>query len=152
MDTEKRVKPVIDPANVSAQSEGIHWREILVRLPASATLADLNDEAIWKKVQGSHMTALRRLDRVHICAFDESWIADAIVSGATGVGVTLAGIRKTDLPPRTQKLYEDDQYRVAWVGTGYVVERKKDGQRMTQPVVSVAQAERDLRNIYAKAA
>jgi len=43
-----------------------------------------------------------------LAAYDESWLAEAIVSGATCVGVTLAGIRRVDLSARTEAIHEED--------------------------------------------
>jgi hypothetical protein len=138
---------VIDPAEVKLQHEGFQWREILVRLPIDATLQDLNEPTLWRLVQGDPRKALCRLDRVAIIDHGETWLAEAVVSGATGQGVTLAGVKKTDLPPRTEVLLETEDYRTAFVGSGYATLRKKDGQIMTPVTLSKAAAERDHRNL-----
>lgn len=143
----QRSVPVIDPAEVKLQHEGFQWREILVRLPMDATLQHLNEPALWRLVQGDPRKALCRLDRISIIDHGETWLAEAVVSGATGHGVTLAGIKKTDLPPRTELLLETEDYRTAFVGSGYATLRKKDGQIMTPITLSRAAAERDHRNL-----
>lgn len=139
--------PVIDPGNVKANTEGFEWSEWRVRLPRGATLQDLNHPSLWRLVQGSR-SALRRLDRVQILSFDEEWVAEAIVAGATRGGVTLSKPSVTRLPPRTEVLAGDDTYQIRWAGNGYVVERRRDGHAMTNPVQTVHQAERDLKALY----
>jgi hypothetical protein len=146
-------RPVeIDPAWCEIQHDGQRWREWQIRLPAAAALHDLNENAgLWRLVQSSGK-ALRRFDRVAIIAYDESWMAEAIVAGATGTGVALAGIRKIDLPPRRERLAEDDTYRVEWFGSGYALVRKADRLRVSAIVQTVQEAERELSRKYTRAA
>jgi hypothetical protein len=147
-----RKPPVIDPAWVEINESGFIWKTVSVRLPEAATLADLNENRdMWRLLQGDRNKSLERLDRVSVFAYDESWVVDAIVSGASVNGVVLAITKKTDLPPRTEGLYEDDIYRISWAGVGYVVIRKADGVRQTQPVPSYWQAQEDLRRKYTRA-
>ena len=81
------------------------WRNMSVRLPEGATLQDINDnQEIWAVVQRNALTALRRLDHVEIFAWDESFVVQAIVTAASGTGVSLAIVKKIDLPPRTLNL------------------------------------------------
>lgn len=137
----------IDPKNVTLNSNGFGWREFMVRLPAGMVADNLKEPAIWAKVQKGP-NAFRRHDRVYAVAFDESWIAEAIVIDGDKGRAVLAKPRLTTFGERFDRLFEDENYRVTWMGSGYVVERKSDGHRMTQPAQTVALAERDLRNLY----
>jgi hypothetical protein len=86
--------------------------------------------------------------RVYAIAHDESWAAEGIVASADAQGATLTGLRILSFPARTRPPFEDENYRVAWVGSGYRVQRKKDGAFVTQPTPSEKLAERDLAGMY----
>jgi hypothetical protein len=137
----------IDPRNVTRNSDGFMWREFAIRLPAGMVADTLKEPSIWAKVQKG-ANALRKHDRLYLIAFDESWVAEAIVIEADKEKAVLAKPRLTTFGERFDKLFETEDYRVAWTGTGYTVERKSDGHRMTQIVHSRAMAEKDLRNLY----
>jgi hypothetical protein len=94
--------------------------------------------------------ALRKFDELRIVDFAESWVADATVSYADHTSVILAKPRITRLPERTVPVFEDDMYRVKWLGNGWGVERKTDGQIMCggQAFGSAAIAEAELRGLY----
>lgn len=142
----------IDPSWVTLQSEGFIWKHWSIRLPAGATLADLNESpTLFRLVQLSRQ-AICRLDRMTIFAYDESWLVDAVVSGATAKSVTLAGIRKIDLPARQEVLFQDATYKVAWFGRGYAVQRKSDGLRVSEIVTTTEECERELRRRYSRPA
>ncbi|TPJ50631.1 MULTISPECIES: hypothetical protein [unclassified Mesorhizobium] len=143
-----RSAPDIDPARVTLQSTGFVWREYLVRVPADFVADDLKEPTVWRKLQNGSKNALRKLDRVTIVAYDESWLAEAIVASADGKGAVLCKPRLTSLPARFDKLFEDDKYRVAWNGFGYIVERKADGHAMTQPTANADLATRLLAQLY----
>ena len=143
-----RKAPEIDPNNVTVNSTGASFQSYFVRAPSGLIADDLKEPGIWRKVQNSPRVSLRKFDDLRIIAFDETWVADAIVAEADSTQVVLAKPRITQIPPRTTNLFQDDRYRIKWQGVGYVVERKADGHRMTEPVHSVALAERDLRNLY----
>ncbi|MDN2579191.1 hypothetical protein [Aquibium sp. ELW1220] len=137
----------IDPRNIVMNDAGFAWRSFMVRLPVDAVADHLKEPTIWAKVQKS-ANALRKHDRLYIVAFDEGWVAEAFVTDADKSRAVLAKPRLTVFSERFDSLFQDENYRVAWMGSGYVVERKSDGHRMTAPVHSAAIAERDLRNIY----
>ena len=137
----------IDQRNVTLNANGFGWREFMVRLPAGMVADNLKEPSLWAKVQKGP-NALRKHDRVYAVAFDESWVAEAIVIDADKEKAVLAKPRLTTFGERFDKLFETEDYRTVWMGEGYVVERKSDGHRMTQPVHSAAIAERDLRNLY----
>jgi hypothetical protein len=138
----------ISGADVQIQIDGYAFREIFVRLKREATLQDLNNfPGMWRNIQRSSMS-LRRLDRVSVVAFDESWLITAVVASAGPHNVSLAGVRKIDLPPRVENLFEDDLYMGKWCGSGFSVIRKKDGHQMTAPVATKALCERDWKNLY----
>jgi len=143
----ERKSPAIDPNRVTLNADGFCWREFMVRVPAEFVADDLKDPTVWRKNQAAR-NALRKYDRVMIVAYDESWIAEAIVASADYKGAVLAKPRLTTLPQRYDKLFEDDTYRVAFIGHGYVVERKADGHRMTQPVANADLAARELTALY----
>jgi hypothetical protein len=137
----------IDPQSVTLQQAGMAYSHWFVRLPRDFISDDLKRLDVWKRVQaGGH--PLRRHDHIYLVAFDESWAAEAIVAAAGAADAVLSGIRIVSFPERTRPLFQDDRYRVAWVGSGYCVERKADGHRMTAPVASEALAQRDLANLY----
>lgn len=143
-------KPVeIDPRLVTLNSNGFGWREFMVRMPKEIVLDDLKEPDIWRRVQTSG-NSLRKHDRVYLVAFDESWAAEAIVTDGDMKKAVLSKPRVTTFSARFDGLFEDENYRTVWMGSGFVVERKADGHRMTQPVASAAVAERDLRQIYPK--
>ncbi len=137
----------VDPRHVTLNASGFAWREFMVRLPQSAVANDLSDPTIWRKVQKSP-NALRRHDRVYVVAYDESWSAEAIVGEADGSKAVLCKPRLVTFPERFDQLFQTEDFRVAWMGAGYVVERKADGHRLTAPVHSAALAERALREQY----
>lgn len=144
-----RQAPEIDPARVLLQSSGFIWREYLVRCPADMVSDDLKEPGIWRRLQGSGGTkSLKKHDRVYIVAFDESWVAEAIVASADNKGAVLGKPRLTTFPERYDKLFNDGTYRVEWDGAGFVVVRIADGHVMTQPTQNVALAERLLAQLY----
>lgn len=143
-----RSAPDIDPARATLQVSGFAWREYLVRVPSGFVADDLKEPGIWRKVQNGSKNALRKYDRLTIVAYDESWLAEAIVASADNKGAVLAKPRVTSLPSRFDKLFEDDMYRIAWNGFGYIVERKSDGHAMTQPTANVELATRLLAQLY----
>jgi hypothetical protein len=138
----------IDPANVQLQLDGMCFREWVIRLPEMAIFADLNEPRIWARVQATKRTAVAKHDRVRIVAHDESWCVETIVAGATREGVTLSKMTRYDLDPRTEILAGDDKYQIRWTNGAYRVQRRSDGQFMTNGVQTQQQAERDLRNLY----
>ena len=144
-----RVTPFIDPRNVTLDSGGHVTRNFFVRLPQGFVADDLKETKVWKRVQGGQY-AVKRFDRVTLVAYDESWMADAVVDVGTTDSATLVGIRIMQLGARNTPLFEDPNYRVAWFGNGYAVERKMDGQRVTSIVQNAALAEADLRGMYPK--
>lgn len=142
-------KPYIDPARVMIDSAGFARRNLFVRLPAEFIADDLKDPEVWEKVQGNAAKALKRHDNVYLVAFDETWVAEAIVADGDGKMAVLAKPRMTDLKhDRFNGLFQDENYRIAWNGAGFVVIRKKDDHVMTQPAALAAHAERDLRQLY----
>lgn len=147
-------KPVeIDPNWVQLQAGGYCWNEFMVRMPEGSVFGDLMiAPGIWKNVQQNRRTALKKHDRLYILAFDESWGAEAIVTAATDLGVTLSKPAKVDMAPRTEALFENELHRVKWYGNGYAVERKKDNQRVTQIVATKGLAERELHGLYPRPA
>jgi hypothetical protein len=119
----------------------------MVRLPKDIVADDLKEPGIWRAVQGSGK-ALRKHDHLYCVAFDEAWAADVVVASASNDSAVLCKPRLIEFPERYDKLFEDDLYRVAWMGSGYVVERKSDGHRMTQPTANAGLAERELARLY----
>ncbi len=142
-DLTPRQPPAINPALVTMNNNGFAWRDFLVRLPAECVADDLKEPSLWRKVQTTQ-NSLRRHDHLYIVSFDESWIAEAIVADADRNRAILARPRITTFPERFDALFQDDVYRVIWNGSGYCVERKADGRRMTQPAATPQLAEREL--------
>jgi len=149
-ETKPRKPPVIAVDWCELQADGFRWRTWEIRLPLDAVFADLNEAVdMWGLLQAS-TKALRRFDRVVCLPYDETWMVEAVVAGATGTGVTLAGFRKTDLPPRRERLAEDDTYRVEWAGRGYVLVRKHDRLRVSAVVTTARECERIMSSKYAR--
>lgn len=133
----------IDPSRVAINYDGFIFRSIFVRLPEGFIADDLKDPGIWRKAQNSPR-GLRKFDQLVCVSFDESWMAEAVVAEADGRKAVLGKPRLTSFGDRFEKLFSDETYRVEWMGSGYVVIRKADGARVTQPVASAAIAEREL--------
>lgn len=147
MNTPK--KPFVDPARVMVDFAGFARRSLFVRLPEGFIADDLKTPQAWEKVQANAAKALKRHDALYIVAYDETWIAEAVVSDADGKRAVLAKPRITNLEnDRFDGLFEDENYRVSWAGNGFVVVRKKDDHVMTQPAALASHAERDLRGLY----
>ncbi|WP_442577907.1 hypothetical protein ACSBOB_20385 [Mesorhizobium sp. ASY16-5R] len=141
----------IDPARVTLDHGGFARRHYFVRLPEGAIADDLKEPGLWRKVQRGG-NALARHDAVYLVAFDETWVAEAIVAEADAKQAVLAKPRITQFPERFDKFFEDDMYRVKWVGNGYRVQRKHDGHLMTAVTANATLAERDLVNLYGRRA
>lgn len=146
-DLKPRQAPVIPAANIVLNHSGMLWREFIVRLPSEFIADDLKEPEVWSLVQRGGCS-LANFDRLLLVAFNESWIAEAIVADAGARHVVLAKPRITQMPEKFGNLFQTEDYRVAWNGVGYFVERKKDSKRMTRPVASAALAERDLAALY----
>lgn len=145
-----RKPPRVFPGFCKINSDGFCWREWMVRLPETAIVDDLKVPDIWKQVQLSPQTALRKHDHLYIVSYDESFAAEAIVSQATANAATLSGLRLITLVERTTPLLNDGTYKIEWIGNGYIVKRIKDGQLMTYAVQTLGEAERDLSRLYPK--
>lgn len=144
----KRRIPVIKPDAVELNHGGHLYQSWFVRLPDGFISDDLKEtEVVWKAVQNS-VHSFRKFDHLFMISFDESWGATAVVIEAGMREVQLGGMRIINFDKRTKPLFEDDEHRVVWLGNGYAVERKKDGQRVTQLVGDEILAERDLRGLY----
>jgi hypothetical protein len=155
-DTSARKAPRVSPLDVTQQSAGQLWRVWHVRLPEGAVLDDLNAcPEMWRNVQGNRQKAFVILDRATIVAHDGTWaVIDAVVAGATDLAVSFAPktIRKVDLNPRTERLHESRDYRVSFLGNGYAVVRKSDGERVSDVFATPEQAASVLDRQYPRAA
>lgn len=144
---------VVDPQRTSINVDGFAYRSIFVRLPIDAAPECLKDPTIWAKVQGNRNTSLRRHDHLYIVAFDETWVAEAIVSDADGMKAVLVISKVQNFPSRYDRLFEDSLYKVVWNGMGFVVVRKSDLRVMGNGVHhTAALAERALANLYPRPA
>ncbi|TIL43413.1 hypothetical protein [Mesorhizobium sp.] len=153
-ESDDRQIPEIDPARVTLQYSGLAWREYQVIAPAGFVAADLNEAPeAWRKLQNGSRNALRKFDRVMVIDHDENWFAEATVAFADHKSVIFARPKITSLPSRVDKLFETEEYRVKFLGSGsYAVERKRDGAIVTQQVASAELAARDLNNLYPRKA
>lgn len=143
----ERKTPEIDPNLVVLESAGFVTRSFFARLPHGFVADDLKEPTAWKKVQQSGK-AMKMHDRVYVVAYDQTWVAEAIVASADHHGITFAKPRITAMPERYDRLFQDDKYKVAWCGSGYVVERKSDGHVMTQATANPELATRLLVQLY----
>jgi hypothetical protein len=125
------------------------WREHFVRLPEGVEVKDLIERPeLWSVIQGHPATALAKLDRVSVVDYEESVLAEAIVSSASERAVVLAKPRIFELTSRmVEAQFEDEHHVVKWMGVGYGVVRKRDGQLVSNITTSRLQAERDLVNL-----
>lgn len=143
--------PEIEPRNVTLNATGFAWSSYMARLPEGMIADDLKEPSVWRKIQrGAH--PLRKHDRVYVIAYDESWIAECIVADADTKQAVLAKPRVTTFPARFDKLLETEEYRIAWVGNGFRVQRKSDGAFVTQVAANAPLAERDLAALYPRRA
>lgn len=137
-----------------AERRGNAWGEFMVRLPEGLDTMDavLHEPDLWRGIQSNGATALLKMDRLRLVAFDESWVADAVISEADNKSISLAeaGIRVIELPARVIHLPEIDDYRVKYYGHGYAVERKKDHHRMTEATQDLKQATMQMHNLVPK--
>lgn len=141
----------VNPKAVILNASGFGWREWMVRFPEGSTADALKEPSIWSRVQARREISFRRHDRVYVVAFDETWVAEAIVADATASSVTLARPRITQFEPRTVGLFQDDRYKIEWNGLAYQVMRKSDGQVMADGLANEAIAEKALRDLYPRA-
>ncbi|WP_428660467.1 hypothetical protein [Reyranella sp.] len=147
-ETEEKSAFVI-PANlVTIDVDGFATRLLFIRLPEGMPAQALDSPAIWRLVQGNPDKSLKLFDKLLLVAFDESWIAEALVVRADAVSAVISKPRLTTIPVRYDKLFEDETYRVKWFGTGFAVERKADNQRVTGIVANAPIAERDLVRLH----
>jgi hypothetical protein len=145
------MKIMIEP---SAVQDARHVRgEKFIRAPEGLTSTEAAQSfEMWARVQSNPAKALRRFDRVTLVAYDESWLIEGIVAEASGSAVTLSVSKVHTLKSRLTPLFSDGTYRIVWVGTGFVVERLSDGQRMTEIFGSEGLAMNALKNLYPRRA
>jgi hypothetical protein len=149
-DADADAKPafILKPSAVIVDTEGFATRRVFARLPENFAAQSLEDPNLWKLVQGDQNKSLRLFDRVTLVAFDETWFAETVVVRADMLAAVLSKPKITLIPARYDRLFEDDLYRVKWYGSGYAVERKSDGHRMTNLAANAVLAERDLARLY----
>lgn len=141
-------KPV-DPGAVIINNAGFAFRELFVRLPDDAIFDHINSRPdMWAKVQQNSGKALKKFDRVFLVAWDEAWMAEAVVTEASARTVVFATPRKHSFPERNERLLNDGCYRVVWVGTGYGVYRNRDNVMVSGPHPNAVLAERALGQQY----
>lgn len=125
---QPREVPLIpsDAIQLNSQTNFL-WNDYLVRAPLGITPTDIqNNPHIWKLIQAKPQTALTRLARLTIIAFDESWlIPDAVVLDASPNRITLGNYKIISMPPKEQSwTSEDGMFTVRWSGgqfSGYRV-------------------------------
>ena len=120
-----------------------------MRAPEGLIQDDLRDPKIWKAVQQNRVTALRKMDHLEILAFDESWLANCVVTFAPGTECRLAIRRVGNFREVGETLFQDSVYTVFWSGGGYAVQRKSDGVTMgNKAYENEALAQVYLRSLY----
>ncbi len=150
-DADRVVHPVHENC-VWRNKAGSRYCEWDAVLPEGVVLADLADPGIWRRVQNSPGTALKPGDEIRIKPFDQSWVGYFHVTAAGLTTVELDRIGDvTPLSPPREHLFEDDLYRVEFVGNGYGVFRKSDGHKMiADSLHSPAAAQQALIELYPK--
>ena len=149
-DSAGRKIPQIGPQHLIWDLIGIELRHGVINAPPELIADDTKrtDEWMWGKLQRHPQKALRAEDQLLIRAFDRSWRVRAIVSAADVRSVVLAGFQVISTPQRQKPLLEDENYRLIWVGNGFRVQRKRDGQLVSQVLPTERLAEIELRNQY----
>jgi hypothetical protein len=143
--------PKLPPSAIRLQAAGQCWTEWELRLPKGRTLAEIyEDPSVFSAIQGSRLASLKRLDRLRIVPFDESFVCECFITGATDRGVNLSKPQKTEIPARTEALFQDGTYRIEWNGTGYHVLRMADLHVMTGTLANQSLALRALQDLYPK--
>lgn len=137
----------IDPNCVVRNSAGFSWNEYCIRLPRGVTLDGLKDPALFKKVQAS-ANSLRKLDKVLLVEFDESWTAEARVIQADKTKAVIGKPIVTHYEERFDRLPQTEDLRIEWGGNGFFVARKADGHRVGGPFHSLALAEKAMEQQY----
>jgi hypothetical protein len=142
------LKP-LHPSCIAKHHDGMCWREWLVRLPEGMAVKDLIEHPdLWSVLQGHPATAVTKLDRISIVDYNEEVLAEAIVSSANDRSVVLGKPKLTELMSRmVEGQFEDELHKVKWMGVGFGVVRKRDGQLVSNITTSRLQAERDLVNL-----
>ena len=143
-----RKEPAIQVNCVWRNRAGSRWCEWDCILPEGAGVDALEVPGLWWRVQQHGGSALKRHDEVRIRAFDSSWVAHCYVAHASLTEVILNTVHITKLSGPREHLFEDDLYAVRFVGNGYAVFRKTDGQEMAPAVHSAAAAQSVLVNQY----
>jgi predicted DNA-binding transcriptional regulator AlpA len=144
-------KLLINPQNHKLNAAGFVMSEYVTRLPDGMIADDLKEPDIWRSIQKGRFP-LKKLDRVLLVAWDESWVAEALVEQASADGVWLAKPRITQLSGRSENLFGDGTYQVTWNGGGYHVVRLRDGAKMTDTLANAPLAERALAGLYPRRA
>jgi hypothetical protein len=147
---EAREIPLVKPSHVQLNDAGHSWRNILVRMPEGAVADDLRDPKIWKLVQAVPQSALIRLDRLLILAFDESWIAEALVKHATATEARLLILKVNTFAGVDEKLFGDGTLEVFWDGSSYGVRRIADKQPVSRGHGTEGAAIDALKSYYPK--
>jgi hypothetical protein len=70
------------------------------------------------------------------------------LAGANEKGVTFSKPVVIELEARASAVFEDETYRINWVGDGFRVFRKTDGVPMTSTVANEGVARRELDRLY----
>ena len=128
--TQIEKEPEIKPERVQINDANFAWRTVLVRCPEGIVQDDLRSPKIWKRVQASRHHALIKLDHLFILAWDESWMARAVVTEATSTEARLAIEKVSTFKEVGTGLYSDGTLEVFWDGTSYGVRRIEDKVRV----------------------
>lgn len=119
-------KPTLMPKNVTIDSAGQAFRQVLVRLPEGMTDGDFRTASAWKLVQQNQMTALLKFDHLLILTFDESQYFRAIVTHSGKDEVHLVIEKAGKFRETGQSFYTDGTLEVFWNGAGYSFRRIAD--------------------------
>ncbi len=118
--------PLVKPTSVTVDMAGQLTRHIVVRMPQRAVADDVRNPKIWRAVQAVPQSALVKLDRLLVLAYDESWAVEAVVKHASGTEVILAIGKIFTFDGVSEGLFRDELYEVAWNGSSYDVRRRVD--------------------------
>ena len=148
-DMAPRKVPEIDPACVEPDVIGNKLRSFVARLPQDFVASDLAEPTLFRRVQlRGERSALRKMDRVVMVAWDEGHVWEAWVSQAGPDFVVLSRPSHYELQARRTEYFSDDLYKVTWSGAYFNVIRKSDKHVMSAGHGSENIAIRELKNLY----
>jgi hypothetical protein len=144
----ERQEPTI--SKVQVDKEGFVSRDVFAWAGPDTVADDLRDPAIWKKIQMSSMTVLRKYDRVTVFGEDESWMVEGVVSVAKKDSVRLGILKVASFLEVGEGLYRDAEHCVIFDSGWFYIERLIDGVRVSNGLATEAACIHQIHQISAQ--